>query len=81
MSNQQTPMQLLEEIVKCVSHAMAILDQFETSRSGNIVFERLEEALMWSQVMAHNVTLKPQQDDIATIVPQDASHLILPNVT
>lgn len=59
MSNQPTPMQLLEEIVKAISRAMAVMDQFESSRSGNIVFERLEEALMWAQVMAHNVKLKP----------------------
>jgi hypothetical protein len=77
MSEQSQPMQLLEEFVKAVSRAMAVIDQFEPSRSGNITFERLEEAMMWAQVMAHNVTLKPPRQGEVTdqprlIVPENA---------
>lgn len=68
MLNQQTPMQLLEEIVKCISRAMGIMDSFQPSRSGNIAFERLEEAMMWCQVMANNVPLKPITQEPELIV-------------
>lgn len=49
----------LSQIVNKISEAMAFLHAFHDSRPGQIALERLEEGLMWSQVVAHNIPLKP----------------------
>ncbi len=55
----QNPKEVLSEIVNKISEAMANLHAFHDSRPGQIALERLEEGLMWSQVVAHNIPLKP----------------------
>lgn len=55
----QNPKETLSHIVNKISEAMAFLHCFEDSRPGQIALERLEEGLMWSQVVAHNISLKP----------------------
>jgi hypothetical protein len=58
MENQNAK-EVLNEIVNKISEAMANLHAFHDSRPGQIALERLEEGLMWSQVVAHNIPLKP----------------------
>jgi hypothetical protein len=53
------PKETLNHIVNRISEAMAFLHTFEDSRPGQISLERLEEGLMWAQVVAHNIPLKP----------------------
>lgn len=57
------PSEMLHQIVNKISEVMAIMDAFQDSRPGSIAFTKLEEAIMWLQVMTHNVALKPYVDE------------------
>lgn len=57
-----SPKEVLNQIVNKISEAMANLHAFHDSRPGQIALERLEEGLMWAQVVAHNVPLKPSME-------------------
>lgn len=63
MTNE-TPKILLNNMINKISQIMADMDKFEDSRSGSLSFTKLEEAMMWLQVMAHNVPLKPLEQDV-----------------
>lgn len=76
MSNDK-PLEVLDQMVKCLSQAMALMDLFQDSRSGQIAFQKLEESLMWLQVMAHNVPLKEITDETANqIIDTEESLLV-----
>jgi hypothetical protein len=63
MSNKETKAELLQTMIKNISEVMGIMDQFQDSRSGSIAFTKLEEAIMWLQVMVHNVPFKEKNDE------------------
>ena len=69
MLDTQNRSELLNTIVNKISEVMAIMNMFEDSRPGSIAFERLEESIMWLQVMAHNVQLKPEEKKDEEIIP------------
>lgn len=39
---------------------MGFIDLYEPNRAGSIAITKLEEAVMWCQVMIANVALKPE---------------------
>lgn len=49
---------IVKQIVDKIEEIFRIIDLFDDSRPGNIGFTKLEEAIMWLNVMAHNVSLK-----------------------
>lgn len=63
MLNEETPKELLGSIISKISEVMAIMDNFQDSRPGSLAFTKLEEAIMWLQVMAHNAPLKPKPEE------------------
>ena len=64
MSHEESRKELLQRMVNKVSEVMAIMEMFESSRAGSIAFTHLEEGLMWLQVLAHNVPLKPSNIEV-----------------
>jgi hypothetical protein len=63
MINDRIPQELLDTMLSRISEIMALMDTFEDSRPGSMAFTKLEEAMMWLQVMAHNIPLKPKNID------------------
>lgn len=54
----ETPKEMLATMINKVHEIMGLMDRFQDSRSGSISFTKLEEAMMWLQVMTHSVPLK-----------------------
>lgn len=50
---------MLGEIISHVNAIMALIDKYEANRPGSIAFTKLEEAVLWTQVMIGNAKLKP----------------------
>lgn len=48
----------LKEIMSLVERIFNIIDHYETSRPGSLGFTKLEEAVLWLQVMINQVPLK-----------------------
>ena len=62
MLNKNEAANLMNDIVKRIEEIMEIIRGFEESRPGSIAFERLEESIMWLNVLVHNVPQKPILD-------------------
>jgi hypothetical protein len=60
----EIPKDILSSMIGKISEVMGNMDKFQDSRSGSIAFTKLEEAMMWLQVMVHNVPLKPLMQDV-----------------
>lgn len=45
-------------MVQQVESVLKMIDKFEPSRPGSIAFQKLEEAIMWLNVMTHHIPLK-----------------------
>lgn len=63
MENEMSPKDMLGAIISKISEVMGIMDNFQDSRPGSLAFTKLEEAIMWLQVMAHNAPLKPKSEE------------------
>lgn len=63
MSEKNSISELLNEMVNKISQVMAIMEMFKPSRPGSIAFTKLEEAMMWLQVLTVNIPLKQKNDD------------------
>lgn len=62
----------VKEIMGLVEKIFQVIDRFETSRPGSIGFTKLEEAVLWLQVMAQQVPLKAVPDaKPADVAPQE----------
>ena len=48
----------LKEIMSLVEQIFQVIDRYETSRPGSLGFTKLEEAVLWLQVMVNQVPLK-----------------------
>jgi hypothetical protein len=48
----------LNEIVQNIENVFKIIDRYQNSRPGSIAFTKLEEAILWLQVMVHNIPVK-----------------------
>lgn len=49
---------LIQQMIGHIQNAMDIIDLFEPSRPGGLAFTKLEEAIMWMQVLINNIALK-----------------------
>lgn len=58
MEVKTTVPHVMTEVLKHVEEVMNFIDKYEISRPGTQAFIKLEEALLWLQVMVGNVALK-----------------------
>ena len=49
---------VIGKVVHHITQVMDIIDLYEPSRPGQLAFTKLEEAIMWSQVMVNNIAQK-----------------------
>lgn len=54
--------EIMSDIMKRIEDVMAIIDSFEISRPGLMVFTKLDEAILWSQVLVSKIALKKSHD-------------------
>jgi hypothetical protein len=59
----------IKEIMSHVENIFKVIDKYETSRPGSIGFTKLEEAVLWLQVMIQQVPLKGNQSDQKVELP------------
>jgi len=52
----------LSKFVKGVEDSMHIIGLYEQSRPGSIAFTKLEEAILWAQVMIGQINLKKDEE-------------------
>jgi hypothetical protein len=50
--------EIIGKIVGLINNVMGYIELFEPNRPASIAITKLEEAVMWSQVMVANVNLK-----------------------
>ncbi len=62
MLNKNEATEVMNDIVQRIDGVMEIIRSFEESRPGSIAFTKLEEAIMWLNVMVHHVPQKPVPD-------------------
>jgi hypothetical protein len=55
--------EILSKVVSLINNVMGYIDLFEPNRPASIAVTKLEEAVMWSQVMIANVALKPETQE------------------
>lgn len=53
----------LSEIVKVIESAMNLIDQYVLSRPVQKVFDHLEDAILWSQVLVNTIPMKSEIKD------------------
>lgn len=60
----------IKEIMMLVESIFKVIDKYETSRPGSLGFTKLEEAILWLQVMVQQVPLRqnPQEKEPETII-------------
>lgn len=52
----------LAEIYPHFEKVMNFIETYESSRPGSMAFTKLEEAILWLQVMVNNVSLKKKEE-------------------
>jgi hypothetical protein len=57
----------LAEFSQNVEAAMKVLDRYETSRPGSMAFTKLEEAMLWVQVLVMNVKPKAKETESSNV--------------
>ena len=62
MTNE-TKSEVINKVVSLVNNIMGFIDLYEPNRPGSIAITKLEEAVMWCQVMINNVGLKQETLD------------------
>lgn len=53
----------IKEIMEHVENIFKLIDKYEPSRMGSIAFTKLEEAVLWLQVMVQNIPLKEKAEE------------------
>jgi hypothetical protein len=48
----------ISQFIKHVDAAMKVIESYEASRPGSLSFTKLEEAILWAQVMVNQIPLK-----------------------
>lgn len=61
MDVNQERSDVMKDVMKRIEDVMAIVDRYEISRPGSMAFTKLEEAILWIQVLVSNVSLKEVQ--------------------
>lgn len=61
--NQEAKAKNLAEIMQCVEGIFKVLDRYEPSRPSSLGFTKLEEAVLWFQVMIQQVPLRTEKND------------------
>jgi hypothetical protein len=56
----------IKEVMHHIESIFKIIDQYETSRPGSLGFTKLEEAILWLQVMVQQVPLKEKPEENKT---------------
>lgn len=51
---------LMAEMVEKIESVLQMIEKFEHSRPGSIAFTKLEEGIMWLNVMTHHIPLKTE---------------------
>jgi len=51
--------ELIQHVVQLATGIMDVIDLFEPSRPGSIAFTKIEECIMWMQVLINNIARKP----------------------
>lgn len=57
---EETKREVIAKVVDQVNAIMGFIDLYEANRPGSIAITKLEEAVMWCQVMVNNVNLKQE---------------------
>lgn len=65
--------EIVSKIIEHVNTVMGFLDLYEPNRPASIAVTKLEEAVMWSQVMVANCKLK--EETLAKVAAQKAEPL------
>lgn len=60
----------LADFVKGVELAMRVIDKYEASRVSSLTFTKLEEAILWAQVMIGQTKAKPVEPEVK-VIPED----------
>lgn len=63
----------LHEFNRLVEAAMAIVDKYEMAKPGSMAFTKLEEAILWSQVLITHCNLKAVPVNSGIVPPIDAA--------
>jgi hypothetical protein len=53
----------IKEIMGYVENIFKVIDRYDASRPGQLGFTKLEEAILWLQVMAQQVSIKEKRDE------------------
>lgn len=54
----------IKEIMGHIENVFKVIDRYETSRPGSIAFTKLEEAILWLQVMVNQVPYKTKEGEL-----------------
>ena len=54
----------ITEIMGYVENIFKVIERYDASRPGQLGFTKLEEAILWLQVMAQQVPLKEKKDEV-----------------
>lgn len=63
MLENSSPKDLLNTMISKITEVMGIMEIFDLSRPGSIAFTKLEESIMWLQVLCHTIPFKPKDDE------------------
>lgn len=68
---------VMKDFMKSIDGLMQIVDSYEVSRPGSMVFTKLEEAILWMNVLVTNVPLKNKEvcSEIKPLVNNEMSAL------
>jgi hypothetical protein len=65
---EDTKKEVMAKMVDQINLIMGFIDLYEPNRPGSIAITKLEEAVMWSQVMVNNASLRA---DVIEKIEQD----------
>jgi hypothetical protein len=51
-----------EAIIKLLQSAMTLVDEFQPSRPAHKVFDHIEDAILWTNVLCDLIPLKPKEN-------------------
>ena len=60
MEANQSKQNEMKEFSNLVEKAIEFIDRYEVSRPSSMTFTKLEEAILWAQVMIMNVKIKDE---------------------
>lgn len=64
----------LTRFVSAVQKAFEVIDEYEGSRVSGLAFTKLEEAILWAQVMVGQTNLKAKEE--VKVIPDEKVEII-----